>query len=84
MTSKITYLTQQGIFVKVLGGKEKGVRNHRFLILDGKQILKRSFDGSVASLKWNDENILILHESQALATHQKEFDRLWREKRVIE
>jgi hypothetical protein len=82
-TSKITYLIQQGIPVKVLGGKEKGVMRHRFATLDGKRVLKRSLDGSVALLKWNDENILTLHESEALATFQKEFYWLWREKRVI-
>ena len=82
-TSKITYLIQQGIPVKVLGGKEKGVMNHRFAILDGKRVLTGSFDWSEASLKWNYENILILHESEVVATYQKEFDRLWREKRVI-
>jgi phosphatidylserine/phosphatidylglycerophosphate/cardiolipin synthase-like enzyme len=70
-------LIQQGIPVKVLGGKEKGVIHHRFAILDEKRVLKRSFDRSEASLKWNDENILILHESEAVATFQKEFDRLW-------
>ena len=82
-TSKITYLIQQGILVKVLGGKEKEVMNHRFAILDGKRVLTGSFDWSEASLKWNYENILILHESEGVATYQKEFDRLWREKRVI-
>ncbi len=83
-TSKITYLIQQGILVKVLGGKEKGVMNHRFMILDGKRVLTGSFDWSEASLKWNYENILILYESEVVASYQKEFDRLWREKRVIE
>jgi phosphatidylserine/phosphatidylglycerophosphate/cardiolipin synthase-like enzyme len=82
-TSKITYLIQQGILVKVLGGKEKEVMNHRFAILDGKRVLTGSFDWSEASLKWNYENILILHESEVVAAYQKEFDRLWREKRVI-
>lgn len=81
--SKVTYLIQQGILVKVLGGKEKEVMNHRFAILDGKRVLTGSFDWSEASLKWNYENILILHESEVVATYQKEFDRLWREKRVI-
>mgnify|MGYP001182196699 FL=1 len=82
-TSKITYLIQQGIPVKVLGGKEKGVMNHRFAILDGKRVLTGSFDWSEASLKWHYENMLILHESEGVAAYQKEFDRLWREKRVI-
>lgn len=83
-TSKITYLIQQGILVKVLGGKEKGVMNHRFAILDGDRVLTGSFDWSEASLKWNYENILIVHGSEAVAAYQNEFDRLWREKRVIE
>ena len=83
-TSKITYLIQQGILVKVLGGKEKGLMNHRFAILDEGRVLTGSLDWSEASLKWNYENILIIHESEAVAAYQKEFDRLWREKRVIE
>ena len=82
-TSKITYLIQQGILVKVLGGKEKGMMNHRFAILDGDRVLTGSSDWSEVSLKWNYENILIIHESEAVAAYQKEFDRLWREKRVI-
>jgi phosphatidylserine/phosphatidylglycerophosphate/cardiolipin synthase-like enzyme len=82
--SKITYLIQQGILVKVLGGKEKGMMNHRFAVLDGDRILIGSFDWSEAALRWNYENILIIHESEAVAAYQKEFDRLWREKRVIE
>ena len=83
-TSKVTYLIQQGILVKVLGGKEKGLMNHRFAILDGDRVLTGSLDWSEASLKWNYENILIIRESEAVAAHQREFDRLWREKRVIE
>ena len=82
-TSKITYLIQQGIPVKVFGGKEKGVMNHRFAILDGKRVLTGSFDWSEASLKWHYENMLILHESEGVTAYQKEFDRLWREKKVI-
>jgi len=42
-----------------------------------------SFDWSEASEKWNYENILILINSDMVTSYQKEFDRLWREKRVI-
>ncbi len=80
-TSKITYLIQQGILVKVLGGKEKGVMNHRFAIFDGKRVLVGSLDWSEASLKWNYENMLVIQESEVVVTYQKEFDRLWREKK---
>lgn len=81
--SKITYLIRQGFTVKVLGGKEKGLMNHRFAILDGKKVMTGSFNWSEASEKGNYENILILSDSEVVTAYQKEFDRLWREKRVI-
>lgn len=83
-TSRITYLIHQRILVKVLGGKEKGVMNHRFVIMDGKRVLTCSFDWSEASLKWNYENMLMIQESEVVSAYQKEFEKLWREKRVIE
>ena len=82
--SQITYLIQQGIQVKVLGGKEKGVMNHRFGIFDGKKVITGSYDWSKASGKWNYEHILVLEGSDVVASFQEEFDRLWREKRVIQ
>ena len=82
-SSRITFLIKQGISVKVLGGKEKGVMNHRFTILDGKKVLTGSFDWSETSEKWNYENVLIIRDSEVVASYQREFDRLWREKRVI-
>jgi len=82
-TSQINTLIHQGISVKVLGGKEKGVMNHRFAIFDGKRVLTGSFDWSETSEKWNYENILVINESEAVANFHKEFERLWREKRVI-
>jgi phosphatidylserine/phosphatidylglycerophosphate/cardiolipin synthase-like enzyme len=82
-TSQINALIHQGIPVKVLGGKEKGVMNHRFAIFDGKRVFTGSFDWSEASAKWNYENLLMINESETVANFQREFERLWREKRVI-
>ena len=82
-SSQITYLIHQGIPVKVLGGKEKGSMNHRFAILDGQKVITGSYDWSRALERWNYENVLILTDSEVVAFYQREFDRLWREKRVI-
>ena len=82
-SSQITYLIHQGIPVKVLGGKEKGSMNHRFAILDGLKVITGSYDWSGALERWNYENILIVTDSEVAASYQREFDRLWREKRVI-
>ena len=83
-SSQITSLINKGIIVKVLKGKEKGGMNHRFAILDGKKVITGSFDWSEISEKWNYENILITSEQGVVASYQREFERLWREKRVIE
>jgi phosphatidylserine/phosphatidylglycerophosphate/cardiolipin synthase-like enzyme len=82
-SSQITYLIHQGIPVKVLRGKDYGVMNHRFAILDSKKVVTGSFDWSEASEKWNYENIVIIRDSEVVASYQREFERLWREKRVI-
>jgi len=82
-SSQITYLIRGGVPVKVLGGAKKGVVNHRFVIFDGTRVITGSYGWSEASEKWNYENILVLKESEAVASYQKEIERLWREKRVI-
>ena len=82
-SSQITYLIHQGVPVKVLGGKEKGLMNHRFAVFDGKRVLTGSCDWSNASGKRNYENLIILGDSEVVSSYQKEFDRLWREKRII-
>ncbi len=82
-SSKITSLIQEGISVKVLKGKDHGVMDHRFVIFDGKKAVTGSFDWSEASEKWNYGGILVLSETEVVISYQKEFERLWREKRVI-
>jgi phosphatidylserine/phosphatidylglycerophosphate/cardiolipin synthase-like enzyme len=57
--------------------------NHRFAILDGQKVITGSYDWSRALERWNYENVLILTDSEVVASYQREFDRLWREKRVI-
>jgi mitochondrial cardiolipin hydrolase len=82
-SSRITYLVTQGVSVKVLKGSDKGVMNHRFAVFDGKKVLTGSFDWSEGSQKLNHENIIISSSEEAAASFRNEFDRLWREKRII-
>ena len=82
-SSQVTYLIRAGIPVKVLGGGKKGVMNHRFVILDGTRVMTGSYAWSETAEKWNYENVLFLKEGEAVAAYQKEFERLWREKRII-
>ena len=83
-TSQISYLIHQGIPVKVLGGKERGMMNYRFVVLDGKRVLTGTFDWFGTADKGNYESLLIVNEGEVVAAFQKEFEKLWREKRVIQ
>ena len=81
--SKVTYLIGNRLSVKVLGGREKGAMNHRFILLDGKKVMTGSFSWSENAERWNFENMILLQDSETVSAYQNEFDRLWREKRVI-
>jgi len=81
--SKISYLIHQGISVKVLGGKKKGLMNHRFAILDGKKVITGSWDWSGIMESSSYEHLLVLTDTDVVASFQKEFGQLWREKRVV-
>ena len=82
-SSRVNLLIKQGISVKTLGGKEKGAMNHRFAILDGKKVITGSHDWAEGSVRGDYESILIIQDNNLANSYQKEFDRLWREKRVI-
>lgn len=82
-SSRVNLLIKQGISVKTLGGKEKGTMNHRFAILDGKKVITGSHDWFAGSGKGDYESILIIQDNDLADSYQKEFERLWREKRVI-
>jgi phosphatidylserine/phosphatidylglycerophosphate/cardiolipin synthase-like enzyme len=82
-TSKVTSLISHRVMVKVLGGREKGAMNHRFILLDGKKVITGSFSWAENADRWNFENMILLQENEAVSAYQNEFDRLWREKRVI-
>ena len=82
-SSRINLLIKQGISVKTLGEKEKGTMNHRFAILDGKKVITGSHNWSEGSIRGDYESILIIEDNDLANSYQKEFERLWREKRMI-
>ncbi|MDP2971607.1 MAG: phospholipase D-like domain-containing protein, partial [Deltaproteobacteria bacterium] len=82
-SSRVNLLIKQGISVKTLGGREKGAMNHRFAILDGKKVITGSYDWSEGSGRGDYESILIIQDNDLADSYQKEFERLWREKRMI-
>ncbi|MBS3906013.1 MAG: DUF1669 domain-containing protein [Syntrophaceae bacterium] len=82
-SSRVNVLIKRGISVKTLGGKEKGAMNHRFAILDGRRVITGSYDWSESSGRGDYESILIIRDNELADSYQKEFERLWREKRTI-
>jgi phosphatidylserine/phosphatidylglycerophosphate/cardiolipin synthase-like enzyme len=82
-SSRVSALIKQGISVKTVGGKEKGAMNHRFAILDRKKVMTGSPGWAEGPGEGNYENTLIIQDVDLVDSYQREFDRLWREKRVV-
>ena len=82
--SQITFLIQKGVVVKVLGGAGRGSMNYGFAVFDGKKVMVGSYDWSESPEKGSYENILFLDGGEVVAAYQNEFERLWREKKIVE
>lgn len=51
--------------------------HHKFAIFDRKTILTGSYNWTRSAAEFNEENILVTHDSRIAGYYQQEFDRLW-------
>jgi phosphatidylserine/phosphatidylglycerophosphate/cardiolipin synthase-like enzyme len=72
-----THLLESGIEVR-LDGNPRGM-HHKVLIIDGRIVVTGSYNFSNNAKTRNDENTLILHNSEVAALFKEEFERVWTE-----
>jgi phosphatidylserine/phosphatidylglycerophosphate/cardiolipin synthase-like enzyme len=63
-----------GIAVKVDGNPN--TMHHKVLILDGQTVVTGSFNFTQSADKYNDDNVLVLHNSALAALYEQEFARV--------
>lgn len=68
-------LRQSGLDVRL--DNSPGTLHHKLLLIDGRIVATGSYNFTRSAEQANDENVIILHDRQAAATLQAEFQRLY-------
>jgi mitochondrial cardiolipin hydrolase len=53
--------------------------HHKFIILDGQNVLAGSYNWTLESEEENYDNLVLLREPELVEIYQREFEALWRE-----
>lgn len=75
--SKASFLMNNGIQVKFKSGS--GLMHNKFCVIDDKTIITGSYNWTKNAEERNDENVIILHDSDVAEIFQKQFRKYWGE-----
>ncbi len=75
--SSVCYLKEYGVDVRVATGGKGGGMHHKFLVVDGTQVLTGSYNWSDGAEERNSENLLVLKDEVLAELYAKEFERVW-------
>lgn len=75
--SDIDQLGKAGIPVRM--DRTEYHMHHKFAIFDGAVLVNGSYNWTRNAARFNQENIMVLHDPAMIAQFSKTFDRLWRE-----
>jgi phosphatidylserine/phosphatidylglycerophosphate/cardiolipin synthase-like enzyme len=78
--SEFTFLYCNGLSVRLDGNPR--TMHHKVLIIDRQIVVTGSYNFSVNADTSNDENVIMIDNSQIAAEYLKEFDRLWAESQL--
>lgn len=72
-----SFLMKQGISVKILKGKGRGIMHDKFAIFDGKEAFTGSYNWTENAEKFNYENALFIDDPNVIEGFKNEFEGLW-------
>lgn len=73
--SDIEELAAAGIPVRI--DQTEYHMHHKFAVFDGRLLLTGSYNWTRSAAAYNEENILLTEDPEAVRPYQREFDRLW-------
>jgi len=76
--SKIGYLVQKGVAVRLVKGRGNGNMHNKFAIFDKKLVLIGSYNWTEKAEQVNYDNAVFIDAPNVVSTYQREFDRLWK------
>jgi len=73
------FLRSNGIQIKVMKGKNRGIFHDKFAIFDNKLVETGSFNWTVNAERYNHENAIFFTDPELIEAFRKEFEKLWSE-----
>lgn len=73
--SKSRFLAGRGLAVRLHQGG--GLMHHKFAVIDGRVVVTGSYNWTDNAEEENDENALVIADSEVAAVYAAEFERLW-------
>ncbi len=73
--SDIEMFSKNGIQVKM--DMTTNHMHHKFMIADGRTVITGSYNWTNSAARYNQENIIITQEKEAIKSFVSEYDRLW-------
>lgn len=70
------WLREQGIDVR-RDGNHSGLMHHKVIIIDGETVIFGSYNFTSSAEKYNDENVMIVHDRGLAASFEAEFEQLY-------
>jgi phosphatidylserine/phosphatidylglycerophosphate/cardiolipin synthase-like enzyme len=64
-----------GLDVRLDG--EPGLLHHKVIIIDGEIVVMGSYNFTASAEKYNDENLIVIHNSEIAALYMQEFRRAY-------
>ena len=73
--SDIDQLSKSGIPVKM--DMTSNHMHHKFMVVDGEVLITGSYNWTNSAAKFNQENIIVTRDKEAVKLFENEYDRLW-------
>jgi phosphatidylserine/phosphatidylglycerophosphate/cardiolipin synthase-like enzyme len=80
--SKSRYLINKGFDIRYYVGS--GLMHNKFAIIDSVVLITGSYNWTAAANQRNEENVLIITDTELIKKHQERFEYLWEKGRKVE
>ena len=80
--AKSRYLSKHGIEIRFYTGA--GLMHNKFAVIDNKVLITGSFNWTATAQEKNQENLLIIKDSNLIKDYSKRFEMLWEKGRINE
>jgi len=79
--SRSCFLVQKGIKVRI--STNNYIMHNKFAIIDNRILITGSYNWTFSANQRNDENLMVINDSEVITRYQQQFENLWTNKRSL-